>query len=1093
MNNRPTYYQNYHKHTSQSHRYNKDSPLVHQDYFNYIKNNCSDVPQIYSTVEHGWQGVYFRVYNDLEQFNKKNNLNIKFVFGTEMYWVKNRFEKDNSNCHIILLAKNDNGRKAINKAISIAYKTGYYYKGRMDIELLLSLPKDDIFVTTACVAFWNKYDDIDDIVLKLNEHFSSFYLEVQPHLTEKQKELNQHILDLHNQYNIPLIAGTDSHIIDKSSYEDREDLLRSNKIHYDDEDGWFLDYPSVDEFIKRFETQGILNQDEIYEAINNTNIILSFEDIILDRTLKVPVLKKYQNLTQEQRNRLFINTLRKEWMNQQTDINKDKLDQYVQEIKHDIKEILDCNMADYFLDNYEIIKRAINNYGGILTPTGRGSGVSMYLNKLLGFTKVDKVNASVLMYSERFLTATRVKESHTPPDIDHNVSEREPFIQAQRDLLGEKGTYDLIALGTLKYKSAFKMYARAYDLDPQIANEVSSQITKYEEALKYAEDEEDKELISIYDYVDKEKYSKLIEGCKQYKGIVDNIKGHPCGTICSDRDIESDIGVIMCKSETTGKETLTAVIESGTIDSFGYLKQDYLVVDSIGLMYDIYKEMGIKPLTINQLTEKIENNQDVWDIYKNGKTICINQCEQEGATKKVMKYQPHNISELTQFIAAIRPSFKTMYKTFENRQPFEYGIKAFDTLLQDEYCHSSFILYQESLMKVLGFAGFPMSETYTIIKAISKKKDYIIKDAKKKFIPNFMQAILKTKETDNENQAKEMAGKVWQIIENSAQYGFNSAHAYSMALDSVTLAWQKATNPLAFYKVTLQRYTNKGNKNKVNKIKKEMIDNGIKLNPIKFGDDNRKFTIDEQNQSINQTMASIKGMSKNVPDILYELKDTIKTKKDLMIYLSTSKKDKKIDSKSLDILFKLNYFKCFGDINQLIYENTLYDKFYTSKILTKSKLSDIENKAVQGCFKKESEKQYREIDNVKFIENIITLTHISPSTQQDAMKWQIQLLGYTDIKIESASIHEYMVESIEVDQWGRPWADLYNIKCGVSKNIEINKRHYHGLEQGDIIKAIFGDKKIVKFMGKDDKGKNIYKDTGQTRRWVTNYEKEGVK
>jgi len=167
MNNRPTYYQNYHKHTSQSHRYNKDSPLVHQDYFNYIKNNCSDVPQIYSTVEHGWQGVYFRVYNDLEQFNKKNNLNIKFVFGTEMYWVKNRFEKDNSNCHIILLAKNDNGRKAINKAISIAYKTGYYYKGRMDIELLLSLPKDDIFVTTACVAFWNKYDDIDDIVLNI--------------------------------------------------------------------------------------------------------------------------------------------------------------------------------------------------------------------------------------------------------------------------------------------------------------------------------------------------------------------------------------------------------------------------------------------------------------------------------------------------------------------------------------------------------------------------------------------------------------------------------------------------------------------------------------------------------------------------------------------------------------------------------------------------------------------------------------------------------------------------------------------------------------------------------------------------------------
>lgn len=1089
--NRPIYYQNYHKHTSQSHRYNKDSPLVHQDYFNYIKDNCINQPQIYSTVEHGWQGVYFRVYNDLEKFNKDNNLNIKFIFGTEMYWVKNRYDNDKSNCHIILLAKNDNGRRAINKAISEAYKTGYYYKGRMDLDILLSLPKDDIFVTTACIAFWNKYDDIDNIVLQLNNHFSSFYLEVQPHYTDAQKKLNHHILDLHYKYNIPLIAGTDSHILDKNSYEDREDLLKSNDIHYDDEEGWFLDYPNVDEFIDRFEQQGILNQDEIYEAINNTNIILDFENIILDRNLKVPVLKKYQQFTQEQRNEIFINTLRQEWMKQQNDINKDKLEQYVQEIKHDIKEILDCNMADYFLDNYEIIKRGIDKYGGILTPTGRGSGVSMYLNKLLGFTKVDKVNASVLMYSERFLTATRINESHTPPDIDHNVSEREPFIQAQRDLLGEKGTYDLIALGTLKYKSAFKMYARAYDLDPQIANEVSAQISKYEEALKYAEDAEDKELIDIYDYVDEDKYGKLIEGCQQYKGIIDNVKGHPCGTICYDGDVESDIGIIMCKSETTGKETYTAVIESGTIDSFGYLKQDYLVVDSIGLIYDIYKEIGMKPLTINQLTKEIENNQKVWDIYKNGKTICINQCEQSGSTKKVMIYKPQNISELTQFIAGIRPSFKTMYKIFESRQHFEYGIKAFDDLLQDEYCQSSFILYQETLMKVLGFAGFPMNETYAIIKAISKKKKYVIVDAKKKFIPNFTQAILDTKETENKSKAKEMAEKVWQIIENSARYGFNSAHAYSMALDSVTLAWQKANYPLEFYKVTLQRYTNKGNKDKVSKLKKEMYNDGIKLNPIKFGDDNREFTIDREYNTINQTMASIKGMSKNVPIILYRLKDNIYTKEDLMIYLITAKGEDKINSKSLEMLFNLDYFKCFGNASQLKYEYSIYNKFYTSKTITKSKLSDLENQAIQGCFEKETDKQYRGIDNMKFINNLLSMTDIPKSTDYDNLRYQIKLLGYTDVVIKSASIYEYAVENIEIDQWSRPWATLYNIRCGVSRdNIEINKNVYKGLEKGDIIKAIFADKEIKKYMGEDDNGKKTYKKTGKTRRWVVKYEKE---
>ena len=183
--------------------------------------------------------------------------------------------------------------------------------------------------------------------------------------------------------------------------------------------------------------------------------------------------------------------------------------------------------------------------------------------------------------------------------------------------------------------------------------------------------------------------------------------------------------MVLCKSDATGNKVLTAVIESGTIDAFGYLKQDYLIVDSIGLTYDIYKEIGIEPYSVNQLLEKVKDDKKVWDIYANGFTQCVNQCEQPKSTAKVMRYKPKNISELTQFVAGIRPSFQSMYHTFESREHFEYGIKALDQLLQDEYCSSSFILYQESLMKVLEFAGFPMSDTYTIIKAISKKKDYI--------------------------------------------------------------------------------------------------------------------------------------------------------------------------------------------------------------------------------------------------------------------------------------------------------------------------------------------------------------------------------
>ena len=406
---------------------------------------------------------------------------------------------------------------------------------------------------------------------------------------------------------------------------------------------------------------------------------------------------------------------------------------------------------------------------------------------------------------------------------------------------------------------------------------------------------------------------------------------HNCATLMYNGNAIEDIGVIMVKSESTKKEVWVALQESATMDSFGLVKNDWLVVDSIGLTYDIYKEIGMTPMTINELLKEIEHDEKTWDIYKNGYTMCINQVEQQKSTEKVMRFKPKNIYELCQFVAGIRPSFQTMYKTLESRTHFDYGIKAFDDLLQDKYCDSSFILYQESLMKVLGFAGFPMGETYTIIKAISKKKKYVIENAKKKFIPNFTKAILDTKETDNKKEAEQTAHKVWKIIEDSASYGFNCSHSYCMALDSVTLAWLKAHYPYEFYKVTLQRYTDKGDKNKVTKLKKEMSNLGISLKPIKFGDDNRQFSISKDKNYISQTMASIKDMEKVAPIKLYELSS--KRHYDNFLQLLFDIKTKRVcDSKSLDILIKLDYFSDFGDINYLLnvvkYYNKYIDNFY---------------------------------------------------------------------------------------------------------------------------------------------------------------------
>ena len=1062
---------NYHKHTSLSNRYMKDSPLLPIDYWNELKARYGNKSCIYTTVEHGWAGNYFKQYDDLEKFNKKNGTNIRWIYGAEAYWVKDRHESDRSNCHIVLLARTDKGRKAINKILSIANKDGYYARPRIDLELINQLPIDDVMITTACIAFWNKYDDIDDIVRHIAESFPHFYLEVQAHDTPEQKELNWRIIQISEELNVPIIAGCDSHVITESQMLDRDELLKSGNIHYEDEDGWYMDYPTYDVLFERFKQQGVLTDAQIKTAINNTNVLFEFEDIKLDRSLKVPVIKELRNKTQEERNHIFEQILKDEWFLQKADINKDKLQQYYQEIKHDIGEIEACNMADYFILSYMVMKRGQEKYGGILTPSGRGSAVSMYLNKLLRLTKVDKVNSPVLMYSERFLTKERVLDSHTPPDIDNNVSDRQPFIQAQRDLVGELGTYDLLALGTLKFKAAWKMYARAYNVEPDTANEVSKQIDRYETAKKHAEDGE---TVEIHKYIEP-KYQELVDGCKKYLGIYDTAKGHPCGCLCYEGDIESDIGISLCKSEATGKEVLVANIESGTIDAFGYLKQDYLIVDSIGLTYDIYKEAGIEPFTVNQLLEKIAHDDATWQIYADGYTQCVNQCEQPKSTQKVMRYKPKNIAELTQFIAAIRPSFQSMYQTFEQRQHFDYGIKALDDLLQDEYCSSSFILYQESLMKVLGFAGFPMSETYTIIKAISKKKDYIIKDAKPKFIKNFAQAILDTGETDDDNKAHELADKVWTIIENSAAYGFNSAHAYCMAIDSVTIAYLKAHYPLEFYKCVLQRFTDKGEKDKVALIKQEMLKRGYKLKDIQFGDDNRAFNIDRSNNCIVQTMASIKDMPKSAPEALYVLgKSDIKNRAALYQALMD---DPRINKKAIEILFHLGYFNKFAQPNRLIAEYEIYQKYISAKVLTKSSFDDIMIDVIRPCCGKETEKQFREIDNKALITALIKQANIKPATIVDRIKWQLEYLGYCTVNDPNSDPNDWLVLDVKTTGYGTVYCTLYNLCYGAERTYRVNKKFWtnHQLSKGDVIRVVLQEKNKMK---KDENGE-----------WVTLSEK----
>lgn len=1118
--------QNYHRHTSYSNIFIADSAAVNED---YAKRAVELGHKVISSVEHGWQGYYY------ETFELAQKYGLKMVFGAEAYWVKDRlkehqtgvdkngnprYAKDKTNCHIIILAKTEKGRRAINNMLSTANEDGYYIRPRVDLELLLSLPPEDVFITTACIAFWH-YEDIDRIVEVLHDHFKdNMMLEIQYHNTEPQKALNRHIKELSEKLQIKMIVGLDSHYIYPEEAEDRQYVLDAKDIHYEDEEGWYMDYPDDETVIQRFLEQGVFTQEEIQEAMDNTDITLTFDDFFFNKEIKLPsifdcntdLIADCINKTKEEKNRLYETLIYNHLEDYLQSIPKEEHEKYYQGVNMEVAVYENTDMVDYPLIDYAIVKKGVEN-GGLITFSGRGSGVGYFTNTLCGFSKVDRFQSPIKLYPERFISESRIKETHSLPDLDMNLGTPEIFEAAQIEVMGADHAVPLIAFGTLKKKSAFKMYARAMKLDFDLANAISAQIDEYDRAVKEAEDDE-KDEIDIYDFVDP-KYHDYLTQSKKYWGIISDKKKAPCAYMLYGGSIREEIGLIKCKSESTGKECITAVVDGAIAENYKFLKNDLLKVDVVLLINKIYERIGIKPHTVNELTALVENDQAVWDLYGNGFTQGLNQTEKHSTTKRMMDYKASNISELTAFIAAIRPAFKTMYSKFASREPFEYGIPAFDKILQTPQFPYSYILYQEQTMNTLNYAGFPLDECYGIIKAIAKKHPEKVLPLKARFIEGFRQKIVNDEHVD-EAEAQKMSEQVWQIISDSCGYGFNSAHAYCMALDSLYNAWQKAHYPYEFYEVLLQHYSDKGKKDKVALLKQEMAEAfGIQEGEYIWGADNRHFVADKHRGVIYPALNSIKSFSYDCAEALYDAASYMCC--DFIEVLQTLKNYPAVNEGKIETLIKLDYFKEFGKSGKLMKISDLFSVLYGKKqfkkadiengniVLLKKRVESIENE--DGTKKKLPPTKVlipvdliqktcvKETDKMFVFENTLPLMYAIAETYEDKdlslkvrIQTQLDYLGYityVNPKLKSC----YYV--LEVNTKYSPVIKCYDLATGATELFKMTARNFaeYPIPEKSILQVLQTHQQQRKRkVGVRDDGTNIWEDVpGEFNVYIDNF------
>ena len=984
-------YNNYHKHTHYSNIKTLDCVSKPED---YMKRAVELGHTTYFTTEHGYQGNIFEAHTLCEKYG------LKCIYGVEAYYVDDMYDKSSrSNYHLMLVAMNDNGRKEINKIMSLANTDGFYYKPRIDLKCLLSLTPTDVVITSACVASpmfkgdnWEK----NFLIPVLNHFGKNFYLEVQNHNELVQIEHNKKLLKVKEKYNIGLIHANDSHYIKPEDAKYRDLFLNAKGMYYEDESNFILDYPDSDTVIERYHIQGVLNDEQIQEALNNTLIFDNAESINLDKEFKIP------KVTDGDSDLMLRKIISEAWREEKKRIPKERIKEYEQAIYYEMDIIKNCGMADYFILNHKVVKKAINEYNAVLTRSGRGSAVSFYVNRLLGLTEVDRLKAPITLYPTRFMSAERILSSRSLPDIDLNWANVEPVIKASKDILGEDGIYYMVAYKPLQESSAFRLWCKAngYHID------------EYNEIAK-----------DLENHLEDKKWKQVIEDSKVFRGVIESIAPSPCSFLLLDKPISEEVGLIRVGNATN--YTICCALDGYNCDVYKYLKDDFLTVTVYDIIDKVYKLIGRPIDDISTLMNNCDSK--VWDIYANALTTTINQSDSDFAKQTLKRYKPTSLAEMSAWVAAIRPGFASLLNNFLDRLPYTTGVKELDNILEDSF---HYLTYQESIMKYLVWLGIEEKETYDIIKKIAKKK--FKEEEQDELKAQLLQGWVKNVGTEDG------FAETWKVVEDAAHYSFNASHSLSVAIDSIYGAYLKSHYPLEYFTVVLTLYAD--DIERTSKLIEELSYFGIDIQSVKFGKSGSDYTMDKENNAIFKGISSIKYCNTQIAVELLELsKNTYNSFIDL---LKDIKEKTSVNSRQLDILIRLNFFSDFGGNAYLLKVNDVYNKFAEAKIIAKKKVEELglSEYILQKYCGKETPSQWRDIDNDGLIKELCGKIENKSLGIKEQIGAEVEYLGYANYTNKDISEHYYVVTRFDDSKCAtRPYCTLYRICDGEKIDTRVNR------------------------------------------------------
>ncbi len=840
------------------------------------------------------------MYGAIDFYKACKSEGIKPIIGCEVYVAPgSRFDReaqrgDERYYHLILLAETNEGYKNLSKIVTKGFTEGYYYKPRVDMEVLQKY-HEGIICLSACIAGEvavhlrkNEYEKAKEAAVRHRDIFgeNNYFLEMQDHGIPEQRIVNAGVMRLSKELGIPTVVTNDSHYINAEDAEAHDILLciQTGKIVTDEDR---MRYEGGQFYLKSAEEMEALFP-YAKDALENTNKIAERCNVeIVFGEQKVPrfdVPEGYDAFSYLKE--LCEQGLEKRY-NPVTEELKDRL-------SYELNTIKNMGYVDYFLIVWDFIKYAKDH--DIPVGPGRGSAAGSIVSYCLEITDIDPIKFSLLF--ERFLNPERV----TMPDIDIDfcVERRQEVIDYVVRKYGKEKVVQIVTFGTMAAKMCVRDVGRALDLPYSLCDRVAKTIPgdlgmTIPKALEVSRDFKE-----MYD-TDADIH-KLIDMAIKLEGLPRHASMHAAGVVIGREPIDEYVPLSRGK-----EEAITTQYNMTTIEELGLLKMDFLGLRNLTVIHDAVKHIKENYGIDIDMAHLDFNDKAVYDLISSGKTEGVFQLESPGMKNFMKELKPANIEDIIAGISLYRPGpmdFIPLYiKGKEHPEQVVYDHPALEKILAPTY---GCIVYQEQVMQiVMELAGYTLGRSDLVRRAMSKKKEDVMLKERQNFV--YGNEAENVPGCINRGISEDIANKIFDEMIDFAKYAFNKSHAAAYAVVAFQTAYLKCHYPVEFMAALISSVRN--NNGKVAEYIQSCRAMGIKILPPDVNVGKGDFSAD--GDAIRYGLSAVKSVGDGVTDIIKEEIDERGPFKNLEDYV-TRLSNKEANKRTIESFILAGAFDSFG-------------------------------------------------------------------------------------------------------------------------------------------------------------------------------------